>query len=82
MDTTHEEAEVIIVQLLLIHQDSSNTQLFHPAAKFQSEMKKHYHNDHHGIPVRYQAALDIEKKNDKQAAIIDNFTGCKYPVWM
>ena len=82
MDTTHEEAEVIIVQLLLIHQDPSNTQLFHPAVEFLCEKVKHHLNDHHGIPVRYQAALDIEKTDDKHAEITDNFTGCKYIVWM
>ena len=32
--------------------------------------------------VRYQTALDIEKTDDKHAEIIDNFTGCKYIVWM
>ena len=61
MDTTHEEAKFINVQLLLIHLDSSNTQLFHPAIEFLSEKINHHHNDQHGIPVRYQAALDIEK---------------------
>ena len=82
MDTTHEEAEVIIVQLLLIHQDCSKTQLFHPAVEFLSEKINHHHNDQHGIPARFQAALDIEKTDDKHAAIIDNFTGWKYIVWM
>ena len=106
LDITHEEAEIIIAQQLLIqYKDETwtplmrrlmsllynsvsynsprlNTWLFYPAVEFLAEKKKRHHNDHNGILVRQQAVLDIEKTDDKHAAIIDNFAGCTYIVWM